>query len=230
MTGKLSVKTIFWDYDGCIHDSLKIYAPAFRQAQAFLVNSGLANPERGSEVYTDQEIKKWIGFSPQQMWLNFRPDLPLSVRAQASELIGTHMQNAIIRGEADWYPGAREVLQQLKSAGITMILISHCKVTYIEAHRKIFDLDRYFERIIATESYNYISKSAILATIKDQYPFPQVMIGDRKSDIEAGHENQLISIGCEYGFADRDELNAADFIIESIGETINILKAMASLG
>jgi len=36
------VRTIFLDYDGTLHDSLKIYARAFKKAYAYLVKEGLA--------------------------------------------------------------------------------------------------------------------------------------------------------------------------------------------
>lgn len=217
-------KTVFFDYDGCIHDSLKIYAPAFRQAQNFLSLAGYGSSDMTFENYSDDFIRKWIGLPPKQMWLEFRPDLPVGIREQASEIIGTHMYDSIVRGDAVLYAGAIETLQKMRSSGYRMILLSHCRLKYIQVHQQAFGLDQYFERIIASESYGYIDKKNILAQIKEQYPYPQVMVGDRASDIYAGKANQMKTIGCNYGFAGGGELDFADYRIDAVSEILEILK------
>ena len=61
-----NIKTIYFDYDGTIHNSIKIYAPAFKKAYDFLVENNKAEPKN----WKDEEIKKWLGYSKKEMWGN----------------------------------------------------------------------------------------------------------------------------------------------------------------
>lgn len=47
------------DYDGTLHESLCIYAPAFRLGYSQLVTKGLVRNKK----FSDAEISRWVGFS-----------------------------------------------------------------------------------------------------------------------------------------------------------------------
>jgi haloacid dehalogenase superfamily, subfamily IA, variant 1 with third motif having Dx(3-4)D or Dx(3-4)E len=206
------IKTIFFDYDGTLHNSIKIYAPAFRKAYAFLVEQGYAN----EKVWNDNQISYWLGFNPSDMWSSFMPELKQEVRSQCSKIIGEEMTYSIENGKAELYDGALEVLEQLKAKGIRLVFISNCKNYYKDSHNKLFKLDKYFEELASSEEYAFISKFEILKAIKHKYEDAMVIVGDRKQDIEAGKKNNIYTIGCSYGFAVKGELDEADLIIDNI--------------
>ena len=214
-------RTLFFDYDGCLHDSLKIYAPAFRAAQDFLVAHGLAVPRD----WPDSEIQTWIGLPPTDMWQRFRPDLTPAIARQASQVITDQMLRAVQNGQAALYPHTEKVLQTLAEQGLNLILVSHCKIAYLDAHIRQFHLDRYFKKLIASESYGYQDKSTILGQLSLLYPGPYAMIGDRASDLVAGRANQMLTIGCTYGSAAPGELDQADLRIRSLTDLIEIFAA-----
>ena len=43
--------TVFFDYDGTLHDSMRLYGPAFRHVYAALVAEGWAEPR----AFSDEE-------------------------------------------------------------------------------------------------------------------------------------------------------------------------------
>ena len=49
------------------------------------------------------------------------------------------------------------------------------------------------------------------------------VIGDRLSDIKAAKDNSLIAIGCNFDFAQENELAQADIIINSLVELKTVL-------
>ncbi|WP_249712778.1 HAD hydrolase-like protein, partial [Bacillus cereus] len=49
-----------------------------------------------------------------------------------------------------------------------------------------------------------------------------VVVGDRSSDIQAAHDNQLQSIGVRFDFAQDNELQKADIIIDDLTALLNI--------
>ena len=212
------MKTIFFDYDGCIHDSLHIYAPAFREAQENLVRLGFAQ----HQDWSAREIRQWIGLNPHEMWQRFRPDLPANIRKTASGIIGEHML-AIIESSARLFPGSADTLEYLKGRGLVLVLISNCSEAYLHAHNQAFKLDQYFKQLISTEVWQYASKTAILSHVLSLYPTGHAMVGDRGIDMEAGKMNNMGTIGARYGYAnDIGEFEEADIMIDSIEELIKI--------
>lgn len=209
-----SVQTLFFDYDGVIHNSLKIYAPAFRKACSHLVSIGLAQPR----VWSDAEISPWIGMNSQEMWERSRPDLPETIRQQSSAIISAEMQVLIEGGHAELYPGALETLSYLRDKGYHLLIVSNCRIQYRNSHWRFFKLDRFFEKMVCSEEYGFVSKGEILNRIRYLYPLEHMMIGDRQIDIDAGRANDMRTIACRYGFAQPGELDDADMFIDDIRE------------
>ena len=54
---------LLFDYDGTLHDSLQIYAPAFQMAYDRLAGQGYVEPR----VWRKEQIRQWIGLSPAEM-------------------------------------------------------------------------------------------------------------------------------------------------------------------
>ncbi len=209
-----NIKTLFFDYDGTIHNSIKIYGPAFRKAYSYLVEEGFAVKRE----WSDKEISYWLGFNPQEMWEKFMPDLEEHIRSKCSAMIGEEMKSLTDKGKPELYEGALDTLKYLKSRGYRLIFISNCKISYRDSHSRLFGLGDYFEELVCSEEYNFIPKYEILRDIKGKYPEKMVIIGDRFQDIEAGKKNDIYTIGCSYGFPLEGELDEADLIIENISE------------
>lgn len=212
------MKTIFFDYDGCIHDSLIIYAPAFRKAQEYLVGLGLAD----ERFWPDSEIRQWIGQNPKEMWQRFRPDLAKDIRKTASAIIGEHMLS-IIETKARLFPQSLDTLETLKAKGYTLVLISNCRESYLNTHNKVFSLNCYFDNLICSESWQYASKTEILSWVVNDCPAGYAIVGDREIDIEAGRLNNMIAIGARYGYAHSSrEIEKADLLIDKIEDLTKI--------
>ncbi|MDF2537199.1 MAG: family hydrolase [Herbinix sp.] len=208
------IQTIFFDYDGTLHDSMQLYGPAFRKAYDVLVKEGAAE----DRTWSDQEIGYWLGYNPKDMWQSFMPDLADNIRQQCSNIIGEEMISLMNQGKAKLYKGALEMLDYLQRLGLHLIFISNCKVYYKECHNRLFQLDHYFEEMVCSAEYQFIPKHEILGQVMKQYPKEMVIIGDRKHDMEAGKLNHIYTIGCSYGFGQKGELDNADLIIKDIKE------------
>ena len=209
-----NIKTTFLDYDGTIHNSIKMYGPAFRKAYTYLVEQGYAK----QRDWSDKEISYWLGFNPKEMWEKFMPELEESVREKASSIISEEMGSLTGKQCPKLYEGALETLEYLKAKGYRLVFISNCRISYKDYHSKIFNLGDYFDELVCSEEYNFSPKYEILRQIKGEYPEEMVIIGDRFHDIEAGKKNGIHTIGCSYGFPLEGELDKADLIIKDIRE------------
>ncbi|PKM51193.1 MAG: HAD family hydrolase [Firmicutes bacterium HGW-Firmicutes-7] len=209
-----TIKTIFMDYDGTIHDSITIYAPAFNIAYKYLVNEGLADEKE----WTNKEVSYWLGLSSKEMWEQFMPHIDEEMRKKASEIIGQELIKQIKLGKAKLFDGAIETLQYLKAKGYKLIFLSNCNSYYKEIHKSIFGLDRYFTELIGAQEFNYIPKSSILELVMQKYEPDMCIVGDRVQDINAGRMNGLKTFGCLYGYGLQNELEDADIKINNIIE------------
>ncbi len=214
-----NVKTIIFDYDGTLHNSYHIYAPAFLKAYQFLVLQGKVEPK----VWKSEEIKSFLGMNPKEMWESFEPKLDLNMQKEAGMIISKEMENQINNGKAILYDGALDVLKYLKSKGYYLIYLSNSKTYYMDAHKRHFKLDDYFDQMICSENYNYLSKSEILGIIKHELDEEIIIIGDRKHDFDAANHHDLKSIGCSYGYGTKEELKKASSQISEIKDLYHIL-------
>jgi len=208
------VKTLFFDYDGTIHFSEKIYIPAFRKAQEFLMEAGHLE----EKDLSDEEVTRFLGLVRQEMWDAYMPELPTDVQKRAGSIIGREMESMIRRGKAELYPGAMETLKYLKNKGYRLVFLSNCGDNYLKNARRAFPLDEVFEEYFTAEAFGYIPKHEILGRILERFPREYLMIGDRKKDIDSGIKNHIQTIGCTYGYGTKEELKEADLLIGDIRE------------
>ena len=207
-------KTIIFDWDGTIHESMAIYYDAFNEAYNYLVSKGFAEKREFSEY----EVSQFLGVNPKDMWTSVLPLLTDSIFTEASQMVSNAMTKAIEANKARLYPHAIETLEYLKNKGYTLVYLSNSKNYYMEKMRRAFNLDRYFDYYYVSEMFNYIPKKNILEAVKHQLNAPMVMIGDRYLDIETGIYNHIKTIGCRYGYGSMEELKEADLIISNLKE------------
>ncbi len=199
---------LLFDYDGTLHDSLAIYAPAVLEVHAALAARGLA--AGGPPALST--IREWIGLPPAEMWDRFQPDLPPAEKQAASARVGARMLELVRAGQARLYDGIPQVLDQLKGQGLRLLLLSNCPVSYLQAHTACFGLKRWFDGLYCGEQFGYRPKYAILPELRAQWPGAFLVIGDRAQDMEMARMNGLRAIGCGYGYGSPEELVGADYL------------------
>jgi len=212
------VNTLYFDFDGTIHNSVKIYAPAFKKAYDFLVKNNKAK----TREWKNEEITKWLGYTSNEMWKNFMKDLEEPYKNSASEIIGKEMQEQMIAGNARLYDNAENVLKQLKNRGYKLVFLSNCSMKYMEVSAKAFNLNLYFDDMVCSEMYDFIPKHEILKIIKNDYEMNQVIIGDRFHDIDSAVINGIESVYCKYGYGLDGEGDRATACINDITEVLGL--------
>ena len=206
--------TVFLDYDGTLHNSMCVYGPAFRAGYAQLVKEGLAAPRE----FSDDEISRWLGYSVEDMWANFMPELAERDWKRISRFIGDEMAALTAAGVAELYPHTREVLGRLVDEGYTLVFLSNCGPDYKRTHLEGMGLAPLFSGAYCSAEFPGLAKWQIYERVRDAYPEPHMMVGDRFHDIEVATRAGIASIGCTYGYGTPAELEAATTTIASIEE------------
>lgn len=213
------MKTIFFDYDGTIHESMFVYRPAVCKAIEFLNEQGY-----DISIPTEEVFSSFIGKNPKDMWLEFVPYVSEDLREQASMVVSKTMEELILSGHAQWYPHTRSTLLQLKAQGHQLILISNCKNYYMNSHNAMFQLDEIFDLLMASEAYGYQSKAAMIEQVLDQLNQSLIMVGDRAYDIQAGKTHGMKTFGAIYGYGSQEELADADILLSSLNEILQYVE------
>ncbi len=210
----MSAATIILDYDGTLHDCIRIYAPAFRLSYDGLVRRGLMPPR----AWQDKELEHWLGLTASEMWDTFAPQLSQEERTAAGAVVGTEMVRQINIGNARLYPGAAEALDRMKRQGHRLVFLSNCRTAYMQAHRDAFGLDDWFSGFYCSEDFGWKSKPEVFLTIREQFPGPYIAVGDRYKDLELARVHGLKAVGCAYGYGSPAELSDANIIVQSSAE------------
>lgn len=214
------IKTIIFDYDGTIHNTLRIYEPAFRKAYKWLVDKNLVE----ERTIDSSEIASWLGLNSKEMWDMFLPELAQTYKDEASAMIGAMMVKQIERHEALWYEGARDVLTKLKQAGYKLLILSNCKITYRKAHWKEFEMQRWFESFYDCESYGFRPKTEIVKQIANEFEGPYLVVGDRYHDFECAKSCGGRFAACLYGYGQMAEFEGADYLVNDIRDILEVVK------
>ena len=211
---------LIFDYDGTIHDTLKIYFPALQQAFQWLRDEkGVFVPEVPPE-----QAAGWLGMNTFDMWNSFLPGLPMDLKQKAAAMAGDAMAAQVQAHQASWYPGMQHVLDILKSRNYHMSILSNCQRSYGRIHWDAFEMERWFDTFYDCETYHHAPKDEIILKISRSLPPPYVVIGDRKSDLDCAQASGSPFIGCLYGFGSAEELSGADALIRSPAELPDALE------
>ena len=204
---------LLFDYDGTLHDSMKIYAPSVQLAWDNLAAKGLTEPRTLSE----EELRPCIGMTPDEMWGYFAMNIGEEEKRECTKLVGDNMLELVRRGEAKLYDGVPEALAELRRRGFHLVLLSNCPVSYLEAHTEQFHLEQYFEGLYCAEEFGYRPKYEIFERLRGHYPGPFAVVGDRRHDMEAAQRGGVPAIGCLYGYGSREELAPAAYLAYAAG-------------
>ncbi len=206
------IRTLIFDWDGTLHDTLHLYGSAVRSVYKELADSG----EAPQHWYRDEDLSVYLGMNAHDMWADFMPELSEQRRNEMSRRVGEYMIALIEAGETNLYPGTEDVLDRLKAEGYRMVLLSNCTCAYMEAHRRHFQLDRWFEGYYPCEAWGNAPKEDIFSHIRQAFEGDFCVIGDRESDLKVAQVHRLFSIACTWGFGKPEEYDGADVRISTI--------------
>ncbi len=214
--------TLVFDYDGTLHNTLRIYERAFRQCYQWLVSEG----HMAEQSVSTEKISGWLGMNSKEMWNSFQPGLPADIKEKAENIIGASMVEQIINNKAVWYKGTDFVLDELKKMGYNMVVLSNCKTAYKEANWKQFSMAQWFSKFYDCETFGFEPKTEIIKTVRKENPGEFIVIGDRDSDFDCARACGAKFIGCLYGFGEDGELQGADEVIHSINDLPDKIKML----
>lgn len=211
--------TIFFDFDGTIHETMYIYGPALDKAKEYLDEHKIPHKGLERELY-----HTYLGYNADDMWKMVMGGNDLETIQYVSSIVGREMNLNLDRGLGRLYPKTEETLMELKKRGYTLVYISNARNRYYEKVKETYKLERFFDGFLTSEMYNELPKEEILKSVMNDYPVPYSIVGDRFFDMVGGKKNNMTTIFCNYGYGKPEEGNDASYRIDSIDELLEIIK------
>jgi len=213
------------DMDGTLLKTDDVAIPAFKRTFEKLKEDG----DFQGEIPSDEELTSVFGLTLEDIWNKLLPDQGDEVKKKADKIMLEEELEILKEGNTDLYPGVKETLYQIKNRGISLFVASNGLEEYIKGVCDYFQITDWFEDLYSAGRFQTESKDDLVAKLLRDYSVNKaIMVGDRKSDIQAGKANGLVTIGCTYGFADEGELNGADHHVREFGEILSIIEKQIS--
>lgn len=212
-------ETIFFDFDGTIHETMYIYGPALDKAKEYLDEHKIPHKGLERELY-----HTYLGYNADDMWKMVMGGNDPETIHYVSSIVGREMNLNLDRGLGRLYPKTEETLMELKKRGYTLVYISNARNRYYEKVKETYKLERFFDGFFTSEMYNELPKEEILKSVMNDYPAPYSIVGDRFFDMVGGKKNNMTTIFCNYGYGKSEEGNDASYRIDSIDELLEIIK------
>ncbi len=238
---------VVFDYDGTLHETMRIYKPAIEETLLWLRDIC----HQAVSIPSDARISSWLGMTTADMWHDFMPELDPQLRQEAGRRVGAHMLNGLEKGLAGWYSGVEQLLDKLKADEYELLVLSNCGNAYARSHWDCFRMDRWFTAFFASETWHDIPKAGILQEIVSDYEGAlrktpvkcgetaeareachpsrscviRAVVGDRASDLAAAQAVGVPFFGCLYGYGSPEELANATALAASPQELYSLIRS-----
>ena len=208
---------IFWDCDGTIMDTERLYAYAW---QTHLKDFGLSIPE--------EEIKQFVGVDDKIVHSFYSEQVELENFHQTMSNLGYIIENSL--DERLIFQDAKRLLQQLSDLEYKQACVSASPYNLLNKKLQRFQIDTYFNFVIGGD------------LVKRNKPYPDIyneaieklgtslnlVIEDSPTGISSGKASGSFVLAIDRGIFSKEQLIEADEVVEILDFEIinNILKRL----
>ncbi|MDM5250682.1 HAD hydrolase-like protein [Lysinibacillus sp. G4S2] len=208
-------KVIIFDMDGTLFQTNLILEPALSATFDVLRAKGLWQGDTPIETY--REI---MGVPLPVVWETLCPMHTVEIREESNALFHVKLIEQIRNRQGALYPNAEQTLATL-AENYHLFIASNGQVEYLQAIVETYQLQRFIKGTYSIQSVSSGHKSDLVKkVIEENDILGGAVVGDRSSDIQAARDNQLLSVGVRFDFAQEIELQNADIVIDNLNELL----------
>jgi len=212
----MNVRAVFFDLDGTLIDSLDDLADA--------INYMLADLGRAEAATT--EIRSLLGKGARNLVQRILGTADAALIEQGLASFLEYNRNHIA-DKSRLYPGAREILEMLTAHNISLAAISNKNEGLSKLILEALGIDSFFDIICGGDTFEEMKPSPLpLLKVVEHFAVPAsctVMVGDSINDVQAGIRAGITTIGCSWGYGNREELREANYVAASCHEVARFL-------
>lgn len=173
------------------------------------------------------KYREIMGVPLPKEWEALLPNHSIEVRERTDAYFLERLIENIRSGKGALYPNAKEVFSYLNENNCSIYIASNGLTEYLTAIVNYYNLDYFITETFSIQQIESLNKSDLVKTIVEKYGITNgAVVGDRLSDINAAKDNGLVAIGCNFDFAQEDELSQADIVIDDLIELKTIVSQL----
>ena len=212
-------QSLIFDMDGTLFQTDKILELALEDTFTHL-----RSLHQWNTVTPIEQYREIMGVPLPKVWETLLPNHTMELRGQVDAYFLERLIENIKSGKGALYPHVKEVFSYLKEKNCSIFIASNGLKEYLHAIVAYYHLDQWVTETFSIEQINSLNKSDLVKRIVQKYDISRAaVVGDRLSDIMAAKQNGLVSIGCNFDFAQEEELSQADIVIEDLLELQEIV-------
>ncbi|KMY50117.1 HAD hydrolase-like protein [Peribacillus loiseleuriae] len=216
------LQSLIFDMDGTLFQTDKILELSLDDTFNHLRSLNIWDTVTPIDKY--REI---MGVPLPKVWEALLPNHSNEVREQTDAYFLERLVENIRSGKGALYPHVKEIFSYLKENNCSIYIASNGLTEYLKAIVSHYNLDNWVTETFSIQQIQTLDKGELVKTIIKKYDIKKAaVVGDRLSDINAAKDNGLIAIGCNFDFAQEDELAQADLVIDDLIELKTILPKM----
>ncbi|MEQ7053784.1 HAD family hydrolase [Paenibacillaceae sp. P-4] len=220
------IQAFIFDMDGTLFQTDKILESSLEDTFNHLKSRNKWDKETPIDTY--REI---MGAPLPKVWETLLPNHSIEEREQTDAYFLERLIENIRSGKGDLYPNVKEVFSFLTENNCSIYIASNGLTAYLAAIVDFYNLDNWVTETCSIQRIDSLNKSDLVKTIIDKYGITHgAVVGDRISDINAAKDNGLVAIGCNFDFAQEDELAQADIVIDDLNELKSIVFQLQNNG
>jgi len=206
---------VIFDLDGTLFEGQKATLPAVQRA---FQEMGLPQPD-------PREILSFIG-KPAHVWHAWL--YSHGPQEKAAQLVAAidRYELDFIAEKAQLFPGIPEALAEIRAFVGRMAICTNGPPAYVERVIADHRLRRFFDKVRHPHSVDDTKVSMVRELLEQLGGRPGVVVGDRRDDVRAAHENGLRAVAAGYGYGDAAELSAADAAVASPAELPGAIRSL----
>lgn len=213
------MKSVIFDMDGTLFQTDMILElsldDAFEKLRSLNLWSGATPVEQYREI---------MGVPLSTVWKVLLPKHSMDVRQQTDAYFLERLIENIRLGKGELYPNVKEAFEYLTVNDYSIYIASNGLTAYLQAIVDYYRLDCWITETFSIQQIDTLDKGDLVRTIIEKYGIKNgAVVGDRLSDIKAAKDNGLLAIGCNFDFAQEEELAQADFVIDDLNELKTVL-------
>ncbi|MFE4709417.1 HAD family hydrolase [Paenibacillus sp. NPDC056722] len=212
-------QSFIFDMDGTLFQTDKILELSLEDAF-----NRLRSLNRWDTATPIDKYREIMGVPLPKVWEALLPDHSIEEREQTDAYFLERLIENIKRGKGALYANVNEVFSFLKENNCSIYIASNGLTEYLKAIVSYFNLDHWVTEAFSIQQIESLNKSDLVRIVIEKYGITNgAVVGDRLSDINAAKDNGLVAIGCNFDFAQENELAQADFVIDDLIELKSIL-------
>lgn len=213
------VQSFIFDMDGTLFQTDKILEISLEDAFNQLRSLNEWDKETPIDKY--REI---MGVPLPKVWEALLPDHSIEVRERTDAYFLERLIENIKSGKGALYPNVKEIFNHLTENNCSIYIASNGLTDYLRAIVNYYNLDNWVTETFSIQQIESLNKSDLVKKIVEKYGITHgAVVGDRLSDINAAKDNGLVAIGCNFDFAQENELSQSDIVIDDLIELKRIL-------